>query len=633
MPRDNIEQGINQSTTLSQRLRRLIAPVTGAISALAIAATIAPGAINAQPIQEPTDPLSVPVGLIVTMKPGSIMPMSAEGSSVNPNVYSITTADISSASASLRGNPNVLSYEPMYMRQAFGNLNGALDEEWNIKLIGADIATKAGYTGKGVTVAVVDTGSGPHYDLNDNLITGGYDFYNRDNDPSDDGGHGTHVADLVATTGSEVKILAIKVLNGSGGGNDMDIGDGITYAIDHGAKIINLSLGSSRWSRYLCDPVVRANNLGIAVVVAAGNSNSSIVNYPGACDPRNFVIAATNRNDQRAPYSDYGAYIDMSAPGGDGEIGENYTRIRSAGLNEGFDFRRGTSMSAPQFAGAMAVMDAAHPELTYQQIGQILMDKSVDLGTVGRDDYYGAGRLDLANALGLPTPPVIIGPVEASPLQLPYLGATAAITATVIDAQQSAAEISVQFRLDNGTYQLMEHQSGNIWTARAVVPGNSSTTEPATHLVSIKATDSTNLMRTTDGPTLTVEKAPIIPPPPPPLPTVSLDLGPDITTCPVNGIVPFGIGFTVTNAEVNIAVSSAQTGTIFGDTFQTSGTENLQLPVEYGTEYNVNGYAGATQVETGATAQARDTKIVSVLTESQCAAGIQSVIHLPLIIR
>ena len=286
------------------------------------------------------------------------------------------------------------------------------DEQWNMRIVGAETAWATG-TGKGITIAVVD--SGVHLtqeDLSAKLLSG-RDFVDPGTTPQDDNGHGTHVAGIAAAFANngrgvvgvapDAKILPVKVLDANGNGA-ADIDEGIRWAVDNGAHVINLSLGD------LLEPLngppfteaIRyAWSRGVICVIATGNefvTSSSFADEPAV------LVTATDRNDRKPAYATEvgGARWGMAAPGGAGGLSDESEDVfstywtRSNKPNE-YQWLAGTSMAAPHVAGAAAVLRSLG--LSPQQTVDRLLATAKDLGTAGRDDVYGHGRLDVAKAV------------------------------------------------------------------------------------------------------------------------------------------------------------------------------------------------------------------------------------------
>ncbi len=281
--------------------------------------------------------------------------------------------------------------------------------QWHMTRIGMEKAWELSQ-GEGVVVAIIDTGVKQSLeDLSNTNFTTGYDFVNDDNDPTDDEGHGSHVCGTIAqstnngvgVTGIAYKatIMPVKVLDRRGSGSYDDIADGIYYAVDHGADIINMSLGGSTDLQVLEDAVNYAWEHGVVVVCAAGNENTSEPSYPAAYENA-ISVAATTSIDTRASYSNYGSTIDIAAPGGDSgdNNGDGYDDMilqnTFGSSGDGYYFYAGTSMASPHVAGVAALVKAANPSLTNVQIRQILESTVEDLGDTGWDQYFGYGLVD-----------------------------------------------------------------------------------------------------------------------------------------------------------------------------------------------------------------------------------------------
>jgi len=268
---------------------------------------------------------------------------------------------------------------------------------WGIKKIKADCAWDTNIGAGNVKVAVVDTGVDyNHEDLAGTVIKG-YDFVNNDNDPKDDHGHGTHVAGTIAATinnnkgvvgvGPNVKILAVKVCNSGGSCPYSAIANGIIYAADNGARVINLSLGGGP-SQTVKNAVDYAWNKGVMLACAAGNGGPGPTTYPGAY-PSCLAVAATDQNDQRAGFSQY-APDGVSAPG---------VSILSSLPNNQYASWNGTSMATPHVAGLAGLLFAQNPNRTNARVRQILTATTDDIGAPGKDGIFGFGRINAQKAV------------------------------------------------------------------------------------------------------------------------------------------------------------------------------------------------------------------------------------------
>ena len=280
------------------------------------------------------------------------------------------------------------------------------NKQWNFRNINLEQAwdeTK----GAGVTVAVIDTGVSKVPDLKSTKFVKGYDFVNNKDDASDDNGHGTHVAGTIAQSTNngygvagiayEASIMPLKVLSGSGGGTISDIAEAIKFAADNGADVINMSLGGGGASNMMEEAIKYAHGKGVVVIAAAGNEGRNAASYP-ARYPDVISVAATNAAGDKASYSNFGAGVDIAAPGGSaesdtGKIIQN-TINPSTGESVFVGFQ-GTSMAAPHVAGVAALVRATGVD-TPDEIRDILQQSS---RKVEEDhlNHFGSGHLD-ANA-------------------------------------------------------------------------------------------------------------------------------------------------------------------------------------------------------------------------------------------
>ena len=298
--------------------------------------------------------------------------------------------------------------EPNYIYQAFETPNDPdYGKQWNLRSINVESAwdeTK----GSGVTVAVIDTGVSQVPDLKDTKFVKGYDFVNDKIDASDDAGHGTHVAGTIAQSTNnnygvagiayEASLMPLKVLGASGGGTVADIAEAIRYAADNGADVINMSLGGGGESKLMEDAIDYAHQKGVVVIAAAGNSNQNSASYP-ARYPHVIGVAALDSVGIKAPYSNFGAGVDIAAPGGS-EAGKILQETIDPQTGQSvFEGYQGTSMAAPHVAGVAALVKAAGVKEP-DEILKVLKQSS----RVVKEDplnHFGAGHLDAAAAVKL----------------------------------------------------------------------------------------------------------------------------------------------------------------------------------------------------------------------------------------
>ena len=321
----------------------------------------------------------------------------------NPNIEFAELNSIAAPSATTNDPYVVNNYEWHLLKlQAF--------QAWDISL------------GTNVIVAICDSGVNSVPDLTGKLLSG-YNVYAGDTDTSDQFGHGTGVAGTAAGQGNNgigvagvawnALILPVKISDASGSSTYSAIANAFTYAVDHGARVLNISYGGGSSSSTLqsaADYVWTHNGV---IFASAGNAGTSAPQYPAAC--KNVVaVSATGYDDDFQTWSSYGSDISLSAPG----IGIWTTK------NDGtYNAVSGTSFSSPVAAGCAALLLGYNPQLTNAAVVQLLENNSDDLGAGGYDIYFGYGRVNAYRALlaaGAPSldtaPPVtsIASPASAS---------------------------------------------------------------------------------------------------------------------------------------------------------------------------------------------------------------------------
>ena len=281
----------------------------------------------------------------------------------------------------------------------------------DIGLAGADINITPGWditTGDpGVVLAVLDAGMDSHVELFDRLIPGRNVAANPDNDDTGDVciSHGTHVAGIAAAGADngqgvagvdwQCRIMPVRVLN-SCSGLESHLAEGIVWATDNGADVINMSLQFSTGSTVLHDAVLYAYGLDVAMVAASGNFGLQMVSFPARW-PETIAVGAIESSGDRWASSNQGPNLDVMAPGVDVWSLNNTTQ---------YQFLSGTSMATPHVAGVVTLMKALDPGLTPDELRQILRDTTVDMQAAGFDEATGHGRVDalaaLTTALGNP---------------------------------------------------------------------------------------------------------------------------------------------------------------------------------------------------------------------------------------
>ncbi len=305
-----------------------------------------------------------------------------------------------------------LSYQ-YNLRNAGGILDLGGGERYFLTA-GADIkAVPAWDEAKGdaeVVIAVLDTGvDAGHPDLAGKVVDGGYDFANDDGDPRDDHWHGTHVAGIAAAgTGNGIgiagvawncRILPVKVVDENGDGYYSWIIDGILWAADQGADVINISLGGDVPDPFLEDACAYAFDRGAVVVAASGNDAGPVL-YPAAYDDHVLAVGASDFNDAVTSFSNRGPEVDVVAPGA--WILSTSPRWYSWPGDPPYLFASGTSAAAPHVAGLAALIRSLKPGLTPEEIMWIIRYTADDINGAsapGRDDAAGYGRINMRRAL------------------------------------------------------------------------------------------------------------------------------------------------------------------------------------------------------------------------------------------
>jgi len=230
----------------------------------------------------------------------------------------------------------------------------------------------------------------------------GGDYLQRDNDPMDEMGHGTAVAGIIAAVADNgigiaglahnCRVMNVRAFTSGGNGEEDDVASAILYAIKNGAQIINMSWGDVFVSRVIDDVIRYAASKGIVLVASAGNSSTDRIHYPSGFEGT-ISVGATDEKDNLAGFSNYGPSVDLVAPG---------VNILSTALKGSYSLVNGTSFSAPYVSGTAALLLSEDSDATPDAVRGILLEAADDLGTAGRDHFYGAGRLNAAKALSHP---------------------------------------------------------------------------------------------------------------------------------------------------------------------------------------------------------------------------------------
>lgn len=383
----------------------------------------------------------------------------------------------------LAQDPKVEYAEPNYIARILSIPNDPYyGRQWGDPAIRADVAWDKVSPAQraGVTIAVLDTGINPiHEDLQASIVPG-FNMVNNNSDTTDRNGHGTHVAGIAAAVGNNgrgvagvaggSKIMPVKVMGDNGTGGMSYVINGIKYAVDRGAKVINLSLGSTGVSQAMQDAVNYALNRGVVVVAASGNQNGP-VGLPGN-NQGVVTVGAVDSSGARASYSNYGPELDVMAPGS--QIYSSYI-----GSASNYTYLSGTSMATPFVAGVSALVKAANPSLTSAQVLNILQRTAKDLGTPGFDNYTGYGLVDASRAVDLalgtsptpaPTPSPSPNPIPSpSPNPIPSPSPNPS-------PSPSPAPIPTPGNLALGKPAVASSAAGTTVTADKAFDGNSTST-------------------------------------------------------------------------------------------------------------------------------------------------------------
>jgi serine protease len=281
-------------------------------------------------------------------------------------------------------------------------------EQWNLKSIGMEVAW-AITKGKGVTIAVIDTGIAKVPDINDLRVTDGYDFINDEPSATDDQGHGTHVAGTIAQNthngygaagiAPAARLMPLKVLAVGGSGGVADIAEAIRWAADRNADVINLSMAGTGYSRLMQKAIDYAYRKGLVVVAAAGNDHRNAVSFPARY--RHVIgVAALDDQGQPTPYSNFGAGVDLAAPGGlikgtgGGIIQNTFDPHSKESL---FTPYQGSSFAAPHVAGVAALIQSLK-KLDPDTV-EALLTSTAQKPQADPLNHFGAGQLNAAAAL------------------------------------------------------------------------------------------------------------------------------------------------------------------------------------------------------------------------------------------
>ena len=327
---------------------------------------------------------------------------------------------VEKAAEIFRRRPEVEFAEPNYLLWAQAPKKAEVDDQWGLRMIQATAAWSEVTEQTPVLVGIVDTGiDRDHSDLAGNIwnnpgetLNGvdddgngfiddiwGWDFSNDDNEPCDDNKHGTLVSSIAAGIQDDYgvvgvcpwcQLMAVKVLGANGSAPLDVVAEGVIYAADNGARVINLSLGGPYGSSTLENAIDHAWNSGAVVVAAAGNDGAETLFYPAAYNNA-MAIASTNEDDYRSCFSNYSdGFISVAAPG---------EKIIGAMPDGGYATFSDTSLATPHVSGLAGLLFSQDIGRSNADVRTLIETTVNDLGPLGTDAYFGTGRINAYRAV------------------------------------------------------------------------------------------------------------------------------------------------------------------------------------------------------------------------------------------
>jgi hypothetical protein len=367
--------------------------------------------------------------------------------SLNVHHIKVPEKALETIEAALRKNPNIEFVEKNLIGQAeFVPNDPGYSSQWHLPRISAPGGWDLTVGSSSATIAVIDSGIDPfHPDLAANLVPG-YNFVAGNTDTRDVYGHGTAVAGAAGAIGNSgigvagvawsSSIMPLVVLDSSGYGTVANVASAITYASDHGAKVINISLAFNGSTSTLENAVNYAWSKGLVIVAAAANASTNTPYYPAALD-RVVAVSATDQNDNLASFSNYGDWIEVAAPG---------VSVYTTANGGGYLYGSGTSLSSPIVAGLASLVFSLNPGLTNAQVVNLITSKADDLGTTGFDANFGWGRINVQRTLQA----AYSAPVMSVAITTPSNGSTVSGTVNVsVSATSTIAINRVELYVDS----------------------------------------------------------------------------------------------------------------------------------------------------------------------------------------
>jgi subtilisin family serine protease len=254
-----------------------------------------------------------------------------------------------------------------------------------------------------LVIALLDSGLDAHRELLGRILPG-INIPDGNNSTGDECNHGTHVGGMISAAGNDTigiagmtwntKLLPVVVTNGCTG-FESNVASGLVWAVDQDARLVNMSLQFYAGSAVFQQAVQYAHAQGALQVAASGNNGNSNIAAPARWS-QTIAVAATDNRDIRATFSNFGAEIDVSAPG---------VNVWGCNIGSGYVYKSGTSMAVPHVTGLAALLWSHRPSLTRDEVRALIEQGVDDLGVTGRDDLYGLGRINAARSFELLVPP------------------------------------------------------------------------------------------------------------------------------------------------------------------------------------------------------------------------------------
>lgn len=380
-----------------------------------------------------------------------------------------------------------------------------------VPIIGANSVHASGITGQGSKVCIVDTGVDDTHPALNPLIAQ-FDFVNGDNDATDDEGHGTHVAGIVASTDAThrgvsygTSLMAAKVLNATGDGWMSDVISGINWCVANNADIINLSLGGGLFTG-TCDSnpdAVAVNNAvtsGVVVAVASGNDGAGNAVSSPACASKAIAVGAVTDGDGRTPFSNEGPQLDVVAPG------SPVTSLRAPINGGGFVTFQGTSMATPHVAGLAALILDKNPNLTPTQVRAAIENNALDLTTPpavpGFDPVYGWGRIRALNSINsiLPDSGSVVSSTNSGTISLSTSGGgMSSLTPVSESTLPTIGKPSTQFPHGFTSWTVTGLNASQTITVTLTYPANIPINTKYWKVIGTTWTDATSILGDNDG--------------------------------------------------------------------------------------------------------------------------------------